>query len=320
MSDLMIETEATAGAVAYDFLRPPRISRDRHTILHTIYTRFALSMQALLTSRLRLPADATIKSVEQATFAEYITSLGDPCAAFVFDLGGTSGQGVLDLGTDLAFQLIDRMFGGPGIRVRALARALTPLERLVVKGIADRALAFLGEVWSEHADFKPSQVGYEATPDALQIANREDNVLVTTLEVRAADFAGLMTVCIPLAALEAFLQEKRGHAIRDARTNPVERAAARVQVERTLRVATMPIIARLPLFSLRARDVAALAVGQVIHTGFPVEVPLEVHVAGKRRFLGVPGRTKRTMGVRIIQTCPAGQAEPTGRNSRARVL
>ena len=55
-------------------------------------------MQALLSSRLRLPTDVTFGSVEQATFGEFIMSLGNPCAAFVFDLGGGAEfQGVLDL-------------------------------------------------------------------------------------------------------------------------------------------------------------------------------------------------------------------------------
>ena len=107
--------EAPIEAVPYNFLRPHRISKDRRSTLTNIYTRFAVSTQALISSRLRLPTDVLVGSVEQATFGEFIMSLGNPCASFVFDLGnGTGLQGVLDLGIDLSYQLIDRMFGGPG--------------------------------------------------------------------------------------------------------------------------------------------------------------------------------------------------------------
>ena len=49
-----------------------------------------------------------------------------------------------------------------------------------------------------------------------------------------------------------------------------------------------------PLHVEQARDVAALRVGQVIHTGYSLDVPLEVHVNGRRRFLGLPGRLTRS--------------------------
>jgi flagellar motor switch protein FliM len=312
-------------AQPYNFLRPHRISKDRRSTLTNIYTRFAVSMQALLSSRLRLPTDVVVASVEQATFGEFIMSLGNPCAAFVFSIGnGNEFQGVLDLSIDLSYQLIDRMFGGPGTREagsgRDLSRPLTQLERLVLKGVADRTLAFLGEVWDEHLPMQPTQVGFESMPDALQIASREDNVLVTNIDVRAGDFSGLLTVCLPLIALEAFLQEKRAVGLRTARVHEAERQASRVSVEHSLRVASLPVTARFPLFSLPARDVAALQVGQVIHTGYPLDVPLEVHVNGRRRFLGLPGRVRRALGVRITTVFPPRQPDPASRSARARIV
>ena len=322
-------TPSTAPEVvdvqAYNFLRPHRISKDRRSTLTNIYTRFAVSMQALLTSRLRLPTDVTVGSVEQATFGEFIMSLGNPCAAFVFEVGGGSGfQGVLDLSIDLSYQLIDRMFGGPGTREasagRDVSRALTQLERLVLKGVADRTLGFLGEVWEEHLPMAPVQVGFESMPDALQIANREDNVLVTNIDVRAGEFSGLLTLCLPLVALESFLQEKRATGARTARVSENDRQIFRGNLERSLRIASLPVTARFPLFSMLTRDVASLEVGQVIHTGYPLDVPLEVQVNGRRRFLGLPGRVRRAMGVRITTAIPAGMPEPGSRNARARII
>ncbi len=312
--------ETAVEAIPYNFLRPHRISKDRRSNLTNIYGRFAVSMQALLSSRLRLPTDVSIAGVEQATFGEFIMSLGNPCAAFVFDLGnGTGLQGVLDLGIDLSFQLIDRMFGGPG-GAGAVNRPLTPLERLVLKGVADRILGMLGECWQEHHPLAPSHVGFESAPDALQIANREENVLLTNVEVKVGEFSALLTICLPLMGLEAFLQEKRSAGPRVGRVTDAERLASRTQVERGLRVASLPVSARFPLFSMRAGDVAGLSVGQVIHTGYALDVPLEVHVNGRRRFLGAPGRIRRAMGVRITHICAARQAEPAGRTGRARVV
>jgi flagellar motor switch protein FliM len=309
--------------VPYNFLRPHRISRERRSTLTNIYTRFAASAQALLSSRLRLPTDVTVSSVEQATFGEFIMSLGNPCASFVFDLGnGTGLQGVLDLGIDLSYQLIDRMFGGPGGPGGAsgVSRPLTHLERLILKGVADRILGFLGECWHDHHPLAPAQVSFESMPDALQIASREDTVLVTNVDVRAGEFSGVITICLPLMALESFLQEKRSAGPRIGRVGDAERQQFRANLEESLRVATLPVSARFPLFAMQARDVAGLSVGQVIHTGYALEVPLEVHVNGRRRFLGAPGRVRRAMGVRITHICAPRQAQPAGRTGRARVV
>lgn len=310
---------ATAPAVApYNFLRPPRISRDRRATLEGLYTRFATSFQAQLSSRLRSPADVVLTAVDQATFGEFMLSLAAPCAAFVFDMGNGS-EGLLNMGTDFSMFIVDRLFGGPG-EVQEVDRTLTQLERLVVKGITDRTLALLGEAWREHMAFEPVVVAFESQPEALQIANQEDNVLVTHLAVHAGAFTGTVSICIPLLALEPFLQEKPMVVRQSVRSTAAEQAESRSRIESSLRVAHVPVTARFPIVHLRARDVATLAVGQVIRTGYAPDVPLEVHVNGRRRFLGAPGHVRRTVGIRVTQVCPTGQAEPNGRATRAKVV
>lgn len=296
-------------AETYNFLRPHRISKDRRSTLNVIYGRFAVALQSLLTSRLRQMSDVSVASVEQATFGEFIMSLGTPCSAFLFDLGDGSGfQGVLDLGNDVAYQLIDRMFGGPG-NSRDLNRPLTPLERLVLKGVVDHALDYYGEAWHDHLPIKPKQVGFESIPDQLAIASREDTVLVANIDVKTPGFTGVLTLCLPLIALESFLQEKRATITLGVRSTEAERTAARAAVEASIRSAQVLLTARFPVVSMRARDLATLQVGQVIRTGYALDVPIEVHVSGRRRFLAAPGQVRNTAGVRITAVIPASQAE-----------
>ncbi len=312
-------TTAAPEVLPYNFLRPPRISRDRRATLEGIYSRFAVAIQPFLASRLRQPTDVIAASVEQATFGEFIMSLGNPCAAFVFDLGHGHAQGVLDLSVDFSYYLVDRMFGGPG-EIRPMARALTQLERLTVKGVADRALALLNDVWRDFLPFQFQQTGFESAPEALQVANKEDNVLVANLDVRTGTFNGVLTVCLPLDALEAFLQEKPAAVRQAARVTPEEQVEARRHISAALQVSSLTVRACFPPLTLRARDLAALRVGDVIHTGFPVDTPIEVHVNGRRRFQGVPGQVRRTIGVRLTHLYPSGQPEPAGRARTARVV
>jgi flagellar motor switch protein FliM len=310
----------TADVIPYNFLRPPRISKDRQALLNGIYARLALSLQALFSSRLRAPVDVILSSVEQATFAEFIFSLANPCAAFVYGLGEkVGGQGVIDLGTDLAYHIVDRLFGGPG-ESHEVKRPLTQLERMVVKGMADRVFGLLAESWQDHLVIQPEFSGFESAPDALQIANREDNVLVANIEVRSATFSGLMTLCLPLLSLEVFLQEKPTRHSHNNRASAHERTAGKALIEQTLRATRLEMTAKFPPFLLRARDIASLQVGQVLHTGHPCDVPIEVHVRGRRRFLGALGQSRRYVGLKITQVLADARHEASARSSRGRVV
>ncbi len=306
--------------IPYNFLRPPRIAKDRQALLNGIYQRIAVSLQSMLSSRLRTSVDVTLSSVEQATFAEFIFSLATPCAAYVYQLGDrVGGQGVLDLGLEFSYYLIDRLFGGPG-DAQDIKRGLTLLERGVVRGVSDKVWGIVAEAWADHLVFTPGYTGFESSPDALQVANREDNVLVANIEIRAGSFSGLMTMCIPLLTLEAFLQEKptrHSHAIR---ASAVEREATRQLLEQTLRGARLELTARFPLFQLKARDVGRLEVGQVIHTGHPSDVPVELLVRGQRRLLGTLGQSRRYVGLRVTHFLNSQRSEGLPRIVRGRVL
>jgi len=316
----LVSPDSPIEVIPYNFLRPPRIAKDRQALLNGIYQRIAVSLQALFSSRLRTSVDVTLASVEQATFAEFIFSLATPCAAYVYDLGDkVGGQGVLDLGTDFSYHLIDRLFGGPG-EAQDIKRPLTLLERAVVRGVGDKVWGLVQEAWADHLAFQPSYTGFESSPDALQVANREDNVLVSNIEVRSGPYAGLITMCIPLLSLESFLQEKPTRHFHSVRTTPAERDAAQHTIEEALRASRLEVRARFPLFHLRARDVSRLEVGQVIHTGHPSDVPVELHVRGQRRFLGTLGQSRRYVGLRISHQLPPQRQEGAPKASRGRLV
>ncbi len=325
--DSLLKGAAPAGAhqaaveiIPYNFLRPPRIAKDRQALLNGIYQRIAVSLQAMFSSRLRTSVDVTLGSVEQATFAEFIFSLATPCAAYVYQLGDrVGGQGVLDLGSDFSYYLIDRMFGGPG-EATDMKRALTLLERGVVRGVAEKIWSIAADAWADHLTFAPAYGGFESSPDALQVANREDNVLVANIEVRAGSFSGLMTMCIPLLTLEGFLQEKPTRHSHAVRASAGEREVTRGILEQALRGARLDVRARFPLFQLRAREVGQLEVGQVIHTGHPSDVPVELLVRGQRRVLGTLGQSRKYVGLRVTHFLNSQRSEGLPRIVRGRVL
>ncbi len=306
--------------VAYNFVRPPRVSKDRRATLDAIHTRFAISLQGFLTSRLRTPIDVALNGTEQANFSEFILSLASPCAAYVFQIGDAlGGQGVLDFSTDVAYQLVDRLFGGPGEPCE-LRRPLTPLEQTVVRGIAERTLDLLRDAWQDHLEMSPRLAGFEAVPDMLQITSGGDSVLVVTFEVRTGGFSGFITLCLPMGTIEQSMQEKQAARQQHGRASASEPGAGRTAVEAELRNARLGVEARFPAFWLSARDVAELKPGQVVDTGHPVDAPLELHLNDRLHFRGTLGQIRRRLGFQITQPVTTPPGERAGCHRQGRVL
>jgi flagellar motor switch protein FliM len=304
--------------VPYNFSRPPRVSKDKRASLESIYQRFALSMQALLSSLLRIPLDVVVASVEQAMFSEFILSLGNPCASFVFEIGDRmGGEGAMDLSTDFAFYLVDRLFGGPG-DPQAMSRSLTPLEQAVVRNVVDRTLGLLRDAWHENLSLAPRVVAFESNPEMLQITSREDNVLVTNLEIRSATFQGFVTFCMPMSSLESYLQDKttaRGH-----RTSDAAAAASKRLVQDSLQHAHVGIVARFPPLWLSARQIAELTPGRVLHTTHNVEQPIEVLVNGRLRLMGSLGEVRSHLGLRVSQRVVRPSDDRPVKSRQGRIL
>lgn len=304
----------------YNFSRPPRITKERRATLESIYSRFALSLQGLLSSLLRTPIDVDSSSIEQSMFSEFVLSLGHPCASFTFGIGDRLGaQGAIDLSTDFSFHLVDRLFGGPGDAVE-LNRSLTPLEQGVVRNFTDRALGLLREAWAEHLTIQPKLTGFESNPEMLQITSREDNVLVTSLELRSSAFQGFITLCLPMAAIESFLQEKgSAHAV-GTRLTEAEQIDQRRLTVGGLQHAHISGSVRLPQMWLTARQIAELQPGKVLQTSHPVDAPIELHLNGRLRFRGALGQVRRQLGLRVAERVHTPDAERPVRTRQGRVM
>jgi flagellar motor switch protein FliM len=301
--------ESAVEVIPYDFLRPSRVSKDRQATLEAVFGRFALALQALLTSRLRTPLDVAVSGVEQMMFSEFMISLASPCASFVFRLGDRGGsEGVLDLGTDLGFLLVDRLFGGPGDAAQP-RRAHTALEQAVIRGVAERAVVLLGDAWSDHVPMRPEISGFESNPAMLQIVGRDENVLAANLTVRSDTFSGFLTLCLPIRAFEDFLQEQAPARQAPGRPAAAEGGGHRQALAAVLQQAGVTVRVVLPGFGLDARTVAALAPGQVLQTGHAIDAPIEIHVNGRLYYHGTLGQVRRYVGVMLAQPASTAPAE-----------
>ncbi len=290
----------------YDFRRPARISKDRNRSLLAMYRLLAKSIESWLTGRVRDHVEVELQNVEQLTFGEFMLALPSPCASYIMNVGDTDHQGVVDFGHEFNFFLVDRLMGGAGPQM-VPERGLTPIERMVVRVVADRVAFQLSEVWKDHVKMDLEITGFESIPEMLQVANREDPVLVANIGVRVGDLNSLLLLCLPFSTLEKFFTGTSKRRSMTAEGTAAERAYDRTQIEDTLRTAQLSLGARLPTFDMPLGTLLSLKPGSVMSTGLPHDSGLDVYVAGQRRFVGTPGRVGKKLAVRVMD---AVSAEP----------
>ena len=326
MADTSPSQDATAAAQhapaapvdshLYDFRRPLRISTDKMRSLKALYESLGKSLEGWLMSRVRGDVQITLQGVEQSSFGEFTPTLPTPCVAYTFEVQNSGGQGgVIEFGTAFAFFLVDRLFGG-GTNVSIPDRALTPLERMSVRSIAERALTMLSEGWQEYVELETALVGFESVPEMLRIANREDPVLVATYEVAMAETRSRIMFCLPFAVLEKFFaggSERRSSVL----GSPEEQATNQLLAERALRTTRVSIAVRLPQFHVSLREVLALHAGSLLATGVPRTAELDVLIGDQPRFRASPGRVGPALAIRLtddVKPAPETITIPFNRN------
>lgn len=303
-----VAPEPKTDTQLYDFRRPHRISTDKLRSLEAMYERLTKALEGWLLSRVRGNVQLSLQSVEQFSFGEFTLSLPTPCASYTFEIQATGGQqGVLDFGHEFAYFLVDRLFGGSS-ESPTPERALTPLERLAVRSVAERVLSIVSEVWQDYVEMNLALSGFESVPEILRVANREDPVLVANVEVSADDTRSLLLICLPFAVLEKFFaggSERRISLL----GSPEEQATNRAITESSLRSTRVTLAARLPQFQISLKELVSLASGSVIATGISRGADIDLLVGSQPRFRASPGRVGPALAVKINEgVLPAPEA------------
>jgi flagellar motor switch protein FliM len=291
----------------YDFRRPHRVSKERLRTLEVMYERLVKSLEGWLMARVRGQIELRLQSVEQISFGEYSLFLNSPCCSYLVSIKDAGGQqGVIDFGTELAYFLVDRLFGGGGDPT-ILERALSPIERMALQVVAERVMQGVQEIWREQEELEMELSGFESIPETMQAVGREDPVLVVTLAASFAEKTSMLSICLPLGVLEKFFvvagngKKVNLTSIGSAR----ELIANRENTEAQLRSTSVPVRARLPEFRLSMRDIAGLTAGTVLATGIPTDAPILTFIGSTPRFQCTAGWVGRKLAVRVMESLDA---------------
>ena len=296
----------------YDFRRPRRVSLERMRTLEVMYERLVKSLEGWMMARVRGQIELHLQSVDQITFGEYLLFLNSPCCSYLVGIKDAGGQqGVIDFGLELSYFLIDRLFGGSGDPT-ILDRALSPIERMALRVVAERVLVQVQEVWQDLLPLDMTLAGFESVPEILQACTREDSVLVVNIGAAFSGKTGTISMCLPLAVLEQFFASSPtgNHTIQSVGSEE-ELLANRDATEVQLRATRVPVTARMGEFRVSLSQLASLHVGMVLPTGIVTDAPIQIIIGSTPRFQGSGGRVGRRLAVRVQDPIDAPKGAPT---------
>lgn len=283
---------------AYDFKRPERVSKDQMRALQTLHEGFARNFGASLSAFLRMIVEVKLAGCEQMTYGEFVASLTIPTSFNLIDIEPLEGQICLELSPLIIYPIIDRLLGGNNDELFIPQRPQTAIEMRLIGQVIKRALDMLSEAWVDVAKLDLSLAVTESNPQLVQIVPPNEVVIVIGFELKMANRAGTMSLCIPYNVIEPLMESVSAQTWFSSkglkRTEENER-----RVEATLQSAELAITAVLANTSITLSDLANLSVGDLIVTEKPASSPLALCIGGKRKFLARIGQLDGVRAVRI---------------------
>jgi len=294
-------------ALAYDFKRPERVTKEQMRALEGIHENFARNFRASLSGFLRTIVEVRVATAEQLTYSEFILSLPNPTNFNLLEAEPLEGRMCLEISPLIIYPILDRLMGGSNSELYIPQRPLTLIEQRLVARIRDRALAMLAEAWADllKIEFKVAEV--ESNPHLVQIVAPNEVVVVIGLEIKMGGRAGTMSFCYPFKVIEPVMGKllSQGWLAYQRRTGTDDRSA---EIARGLGVTRVNLAAYLTETSITVRDLMTLQPGDILQTNKGVNDDIMLQVEGRNKFVGRLGRHKDNRAVKILR--PAEVEEP----------
>jgi flagellar motor switch protein FliM len=299
-------SEKRSRITTYDFRRPDRVSKEQVRSIYLLHDAFARNLSSSLSNFLRAVSEVTLMSVEQRPYVDYLARLPDPAAMFKISVNPLEGMAILEVSPSVAFPLIDRQLGGPGVPFND-ARPLTEIEQNILEGFLTIVNESLRAAWKPIIEIDFQSVGCETCPKLVQIVAPNEVVLCIVFDIQIADARGTLSLCIPAVNLEPILQKLNESSY--SRMHSCAPPAQTRSILDKLSAVHFPVAAELRGTPATINDLMRLSPGDVLRLDHRVDEPVEVSVAGIVKFHGELAVSDNRTAVYIKPLDPQGQCK-----------
>src|ERR1035441_9966040 len=271
--------------------------------LRTLHDNFTRLLNNSLSVYLRTRVEATIVSIDQISYGDFIASIGLPSILSIFSMDPLAGSGIVQVDLNLAFSILDRLLGGPGWYPTKL-RDLSDIERTLMQRFMARMLNSYRESWNYLLTLSLKIEALDSNPQFIpRIIPLDQIVAFVTCELKIGDKSGTMNFCLPYLVMQSI-----GPQLSDFQWSPsvvsgrgmteddiaqlvrnVERAEVEFQVELGRTIVSL-------------RDLIALQVGDIILFDKSISLPLTARVNDHEKFKVYAGTNRDRLTVQVVDT------------------
>lgn len=282
--------------------RLDKFSANQLQTLRTLHDNFTRLLNNSLSVYLRTRVEATIVSIEQISYGDFIASIGIPSILSIYSMDPLPGSGIVQVDLNLVFSIIDRLLGGPGWYPQKL-RDLTDIERTLMQRFMARMLNSYRESWNYLLTLSLKIEALDSNPQFIpRIIPLDQIVALVTCELKVGDMSGVMNFCLPYQVLQQI-----GPQLSDFQWSPSVVAGRGMteldiaQLARNVERAPVDVKVELGKTVVSLRDLIALQPGDLLMFDKPVNEPLAVTVNEREKFKVFPGVNRDKLAVRVSQ-------------------
>lgn len=286
------------AAVAYDFRRPTKLSREHVRALQICAELFGKRLTTIFTSGLRQVCHLDLVSIEQQSYEEYITALESPTILAPFSIDPLPGTALLQMALGTAMTSIDHLLGGPG--GEQPSRALTDTEIGLLNDLLEQILSVFRFAFESVAPFQTELGAIEYNPQFVQAAAASDAVVVISFDLTVGAASSLLTFCLPLSPVVAHLQAERNQRSSREYNDPKRDATLR-KVRAGLGAVPIDVVVRFDPITVETQRLFTLAVGDVIALTHKLTAPLTVEAGGTIFAHAIAGKSGDKLAALVIQ-------------------
>lgn len=280
----------------YDFMRPTKFKKDVLRALVMIHENFARLLKSFFLANLRIRADIHVRDTSQYWYSEYLQLLPNPTVVSRFRMDPLPGVCLIEMSPNIAFAIIDRVFGGGGADQQP-QRALSEIERGVIARVMTDMLGPLQEAWKHVTAVQMALVGLETNPMFLQSGTASSDVVVSiTVAMEIGEHMGHITLTLPHSTVDPVLSQLSAKSLLGSDfTTPV----ASPEIKRMVSGAPLAVDVYLGKSHLTVRQLMAMEAGDILTLDTAVSGDVQVYVGDRLAFTGRPGVVGKHMSVQI---------------------
>ncbi|HOJ06337.1 MAG: flagellar motor switch protein FliM [Ignavibacteriota bacterium] len=287
--------------IPYDFRLPNRISKTQLRTIRNIHENFAESLSSFLVTKLQTVVNIKVNSIDQIYYSEYVLSVSNPACLYTFHIKNTDIKGILELNTDLALTLVDRLLGGNGSSKKQ-SNNITLIEQKVLSVIVEKVMGDLKRTWQiiENMEFIVDH--FEPDIDFVQLTSPNESVLLISFEFSFGEESHLMNICFATFAFDAILAKMSSQKLSSSMSSRNQGKPTKELISRHLNQTNVPVTVELGTSTISIKELADLKKGDVIVLENKIHDEHIIKVYNKVLFLGHPGISNNHKAIKITKS------------------